>query len=439
MKYNHYYPLFIIFSISLSAITCAETLINAAASAQRIILLINQDKKHQAYLSAQSDLFEFEGEPEFDYAFGLAAQATKHYHQAIFAFERVVKIQPKFLQARYALAISYFAAGNINASEYEFQQLKAMAPKDRSGLIAKYLQAINSQKNSSQGHWQHSMKLGFGVDNNANSGIDAEVVDIPHLGPIQLFDSSQVIDDYFLNTQWQSAYLKPLNLNRSWYVVGQVKHSAYQRFEEMSRTYTDVIAGWQMRDKKLKYHINSFYRPLWLDNNKYLDYMGISADISFRQQENHDLGVTGTFAMLNYQQDDLDKNQFMLGFWYQITASKLSHRLTLNLGKEEADNDIFQHLSRSFWGVSYRAVMQVSKQRNVNFQIDFTESDYDKAHPLFLTEQEDTLWKVATDYQHSINKEWSWLVKISYSQNNSSLVLYDYDRTLISTAILYQF
>ena len=43
----------------------------------------------EAYLLAQSGLFDYEGQPNFDFAYGLAALESGRPDEAVFAFERI--------------------------------------------------------------------------------------------------------------------------------------------------------------------------------------------------------------------------------------------------------------------------------------------------------------------------------------------------------------
>jgi hypothetical protein len=51
--------------------------------------LIEMGRYQEAYLLAQSGLFEHEGQPNFDFAYGLAALESGRPDEAVFAFERI--------------------------------------------------------------------------------------------------------------------------------------------------------------------------------------------------------------------------------------------------------------------------------------------------------------------------------------------------------------
>ena len=57
-------------------------------------MLISQGQFQQAYALGQQNLFDLEGEAEFDFLFGLAALETGKPDEAVFAFERIAYVYP---------------------------------------------------------------------------------------------------------------------------------------------------------------------------------------------------------------------------------------------------------------------------------------------------------------------------------------------------------
>jgi len=411
---------------------------------EKIMLLIEQQQSEQAYQFALANAFEHEGLIEFDYALGLAAQASRHFNQAVFAFERVVKSQPLRLLPRYALATSYFSAGNLVAAQLEFEQIKAVAEPKQFPNINNYLHAINKALNRSAAQWENFLDLGVGFDSNANSGIDDEVIFVPLLGQVSLFDSSQTLDDNFLQVQLQSNYIKPLNLNSHWYALGKIRYADYQDNPEMSRLFADFLTGYQRKINKNTFTINGFYRPMWLGSswstdNKYLDYYGLTAGVAHSLYKNSDYGLDLTYAQLDYEQKDLNRSQLLANLWYRTNFEIFSSKITLSLGQEAADDTQFKHLGRDFLGASYQISKQLNNDILLKGQLDYIYSDYQADHPLFAEQRVDSTFRASIDYQQYFAENWSWLVKAIYIDNQSELVIYDYQRTVISTAVRYQF
>ena len=428
--------------VLLSSFIAPACLAGLPDDVNKILELLNQKQYSGAFQFASDKLPEYEGEPDFDYAYGLAAQAAKKYHQAVFSFERVVKSKPEWVKARYALAASYYASGNLAAAKREFVFIKQLAQNEQYPLVNEYLAKIEQQQNQSSGHWQHQLRLGIGLDDNANSGIEDELIDTPVFGPITVFDSSQPIDDQFVLSQWQSIYSKPVNLNTRWYVLAGIRNSHYNEHSEMDRNYLDLFAGWQSRWRNINYQINGFYRPIWLDGEHYLTYYGAQGELDYDLKNNLTIGANLSLGEIDYQlhsQKDGDKLQWLMAIWLEKQVGKTISRMTLHAGDESVDKSAFDYLSRDYFGVQYRLSYLVTPQVKLSATLDYGRSDYQADHPLFLIKREDTLKKLAAELHYQYDKSWAGLFKLSYMENDSELALYQYDRTLAWFAVQYQF
>ena len=407
-----------------------------------IVAFINNKQYQEAYDLAVKKLSAHEGEPSFDYVFGLAAQANKAYHQAVFSFERVVKNKPFWLKARYALAASYFASGNIAAAKKEFSAINQLDKQQQFPLVGDYLAKIKQKQNQSRGNWQHQVRLGFGHDDNANSGIEDELIDTPVFGVITVFESSQPVEDQFVLSQWQSIYSNPVNLNSRWYALAGIRNSHYIDQSEMDRNYLDLLMGWQSRWQDINYQVNGFYRPIWLDGEHYLSYYGVQAELDYKLKSKLVVGGNITLGQIDYQhsiQQNTDKFQWLAAIWLEKPLANTISRLTFHAGEESSDKRMFDYLSRDYYGVQYRLSYLLAPKLKISGVVDYGRSDYQADHPLFLTAREDTLQKVAFDLQYQYDKSWSGLFKLSYMDNESELALYEYERTLAWFAVQYQF
>ncbi|WDE06096.1 DUF560 domain-containing protein [Thalassomonas viridans] len=409
-----------------------------SAPGNKILALLKQKKNQQAYQLALRHQSEHEGDTAFDFAFALAAQSMREHHRAIFALERVLYDYPQWLEARYALAGSYFASGNLGAAETEFKQLATQDKQGQYPDIAKFLDLIQKRRKNTTGSWHSQLQLGLGYDDNANSGINDEFVDIPSLGQIQLFDTSLAQEDYFIQTQAQASYALPLNQQHKVYALGKFSYADYQDNPEMTRLYGDVSFGWQGKLNQVKSNLTLFYRPFWLDHSHYLDYWGASASASY-QLNKHEFGASLILAQQTFDDGDLDKKQALLNFWYQISVLGVSDRLTLTLGKEEAEDSDFEYLGRDLWGLGYQAQAYLGSNIRVTAKVNYIRSDYQGIHPLFDDVRDDSLWSAELSYQQLFARRWHWLLKANYLDNKSNFVLYQYDRTVVSSAIRYDF
>ena len=95
---------------------------------ETIKTLYAQGQFEQAYELGRAAEFNWEGDPEFDFNYGLAAIESGHYEDAIFALERVVFLRPDILRLRLELARAHFLNENFVAARAEFQRVLDRSP-----------------------------------------------------------------------------------------------------------------------------------------------------------------------------------------------------------------------------------------------------------------------------------------------------------------------
>ena len=103
-----------------------------AADDYNLELLISLFEKNsvQAYSYAAEHLSEQEGDPQFDYYYGVAAIDAGHASQGVFALERVLLLYPDEHAARLELARGYFIHEEYARSRQEFETVMQLNPPD---------------------------------------------------------------------------------------------------------------------------------------------------------------------------------------------------------------------------------------------------------------------------------------------------------------------
>lgn len=127
MKCMHFRPWALCWLLFFSSMALASS----SASLDKLEVLIRQQDHAAAWQLAQQLMPEQEGEPRFDYLFGLAARSAGQLHQAVFALERALLSQPQSSDIRLALAVSYYDLGNLPAAEREITLLEKTTLPDR--------------------------------------------------------------------------------------------------------------------------------------------------------------------------------------------------------------------------------------------------------------------------------------------------------------------
>lgn len=146
--------------------------------------LNNQQRFQEAYELGRQLVAEEAGDPNFDMAFGIAAQRSGAYDHALFAFERVLMFDSKAPAPRFELARTYFMLGNLNVARRHFNQLLDATPQLPAAAMKRvqwYMAAINAReagKNVALSDGVAHLYLGarFGFDSNPNNMTKKDVL-----------------------------------------------------------------------------------------------------------------------------------------------------------------------------------------------------------------------------------------------------------------------
>lgn len=157
--------------------------------------LNNARQYQQAYDLGLDNLEEWEGDPQFDFAYGLAALESGEPNEAVFALKRVSATAPSGVlrdRARLGLARAYFVTNNLTAAENLFNTVLATNPPDnvRKNIEA-FLQLIEARRNQQSPTFNWTVASAVGQDGNINSATSNGFIDTPLIGQIELDPNGQ--------------------------------------------------------------------------------------------------------------------------------------------------------------------------------------------------------------------------------------------------------
>jgi tetratricopeptide (TPR) repeat protein len=181
--------------------------------------LVTQEQYQQAFALGQENLNEWEGDPDFDYIFGLAALESGDANDSFFALEKVAATATDSglrALARLELARAYFVTNNLTAPEKLFNAVLATNPPPNvQQNIQFFLQLIAARQNAQTPTLNWTVSPVIGSDSNANSATSNGLIDTPLIGQIELDPAGQETEDNFSNTTLTMAYQYPFTRDRS--------------------------------------------------------------------------------------------------------------------------------------------------------------------------------------------------------------------------------
>ncbi len=134
-------------------------------------------RAQQAYDLALIDLEEGEGDPAFDFYYGVAAIDSGHLNEGVFALERVLLVQPGHLRARLELARGYFLLREDSRAQQEFKAVLAQNPSENvRANVQRFMDAIRLREGRYRPTSSAFVEAGFGHDTNVSSSTEGDVV-----------------------------------------------------------------------------------------------------------------------------------------------------------------------------------------------------------------------------------------------------------------------
>ena len=401
-------------------------------------------QRQQAYDYAVQYLKQMEGDPYFDYLYGVSAIDTGHASQGVFALERVLFAFPNDHVARLELARGYFILEEYARSRQEFEiVLKTQPPEAVQQTAQLFIDKIRLQearyKTTSNGY----VELTMGTDSNVNSGVDQDELTII----TNLSTDSLGQNDVFTNLSASWQMTQPIA--PGWLVNGAItgslrKNSDLNQFDNMTAT---LQAGITRLYKDSRYKAEIISQQYNLDGNTYRKLNGLNLGWHYAITQKSNLTTSIQYAVLDYP-DLAVKNSDLtsLSLSYSHTfASALTPTVfaSINIGAESASEDLIAAQSvteRDISGLRAGVMLGLSDKTALQLAGTIQTSEYADRHPLNLSAiREDDHISADLNLLWLFERDWRLDTKVSYSDNQSNVEIFRYKRTQFSLNLNYAF
>lgn len=321
--------------LSLFAITAQAANIDAA-----ILEQLRLGQPQAAWVLAQEGLPEHAGDPDFDFAAGLAALAAGQPQHAVMALERVLLTQPSQHRARLELARAYFQLGDFAAARREFQAVEQIGPPANvRQRVDAFLNEIEQRENDTRSQLTGYLEVRPGWDSNVASATTDNSLDIPALGTVTLSDANTAHSDRFLDKNAGITLLRPLSKQRAVFADLAYRDRENIQTQAYDTRSIGLSAGMAWTQDADRVRLPVQMQVLYLANSVYrrMATLGLewSRDLSPRNQ----LLAFGQLGTIRYADDKtLDVNLLLGGAGWNHRAAQLPLLFTSSvyLGDESA-------------------------------------------------------------------------------------------------------
>ena len=419
---------------------------------QTLQYLFNSQQRQAAYEYARQHLPSMEGNPYFDYLYGVAAIDTGHASEGVFALDRVLFAFPQDHVARLELARGYFILEEYSRARQEFETvLRADPPQSVRDTTQVFLDRIRLRearyKTTSRGY----LELGLGSDSNVNSGATVDDLSFPLLGLVpSSTDDSVAQNDSFsrLVGAWQIThpFAPGWMINSS--LTGELKSN--QDYDQFDTSTATLQLGVTRLDRHSRYKATLVSQQYRLDANEYRSMAGANLEWRYALGQKTHITSMLQYAALDYP-DFPVKNASLANLvlaWEHVFAARLAPTLftSLQFGQETAENDqlsgALANTERDILGVRLGLVLSFSPKLALQTALGLQSSEYAAPQTFDLFNdaiREDDYSSADINLLWLINKKWRLDTRLSHAENTSNVQIYKYDRTMFSLNLNYAF
>jgi tetratricopeptide (TPR) repeat protein len=446
---NSHQPLLLVFVLCL----CIGQQAFAAAqdpAIEQLNQLVAANRYEDAYNVSKEMMKEHEGEPEFDFLFGLSALETGRPNEAVFALERITYSYPDQMRVKLELARAFFQLNNYQASRELFNEVLGTNPTDNvKANIKVFLNQITERENDIAGSFDFFVSANLGSDSNINSATSLGVVAIPGIGNVTLSSNGTSINDNFNELGAGVAYNKPFSKTSGLTLTGNLnRHDNFSSNDfdidvfAADATYFDINGNIRM-SYGLKGQLVNLNGERFQDSSSLLVSMTRSPGDGWTQS------LTGAYTLVRYD-DGLNKNaslrdvnQALVSGALGKAVGKFNHTVSIYYGDEHAVNSAGENNAQQFYGVAFAEQYQLDSKNVPYFRIAYHHSENKKEDAIFSLVEN----TVRSDNALNASLGWVWLMNtnvnitsdVTYTNNDSNLALYKYDRLKFQTGVRYQF
>lgn len=412
--------------------------------------LLDAGQAQQAYDLLKPMEDDEAGNPAFDYLLGLAALDSGRNTEAIFALQRVVDQDPNHGPARAELGRALMRANETDAARRELEIVKKQDPPDGvRRVMESYLAAIDQYHGAYRTSFARYVTTGLGFDTNVNNATDRGAVTAsPAAGGLvfALANDSRELD----STKWDIgagfSFTSPLQPDLR--LVGGIdfNYSIALRDSDFTTTHARGHTGFQLTRDQNQY-------SLIVQGEKYfVDGPGISnsdrqlgaAVLQWRHiyNDNTQVSLFGQAALIRYPEQQVrNVNRYSGGVGVahampQMAGSPVIFASAFG-GVENSQNDrartslacgCGKHFDREFFGVRIGGRRLLGPRGSLFGSVTYQASDYNADDPIFGSRRDDDFFDVNIGYRYRFDGNWSLTPHLSYTNNDSNIIVNDFDR-----------
>jgi outer membrane protein len=413
---------------------------------QQAQALLQQNQGQAAFNLLEPSEVVRAGDPDFDLAMGLAANATAQYMRAIFALERVLSVQPANTRARAELGRALLAVGDTVGARKQLNETKALeADPEMVVAIDRVLFAIDRTEAVHESSVRGYIEAGLGHDTNANSAPADPNVPVPAFGGLVfVLDPSSVKTASGFGSVG-AGLMGRYVIDPRWSATGNLNATARRypaQLDSLGSERVNALTGVTYREER-----NELTMALNLDVAR------LNKALSRRQaglvgEWNHHLNqyqqVSTYFQAFRLTLPDgqsaRDAKRYLLGANYAHTLrNDLVAYGGAYAGTERVDRDDLPHLGHRFYGLRMGLQKPVAENLVAFGSASYEHRWYGGVETTFLVSRLDDQFNLNLGLHWVPEPFWRVTPQLSYSRAKSNIIINDFDKRVLSVTARREF
>ena len=408
--------------------------------------LIQAGRYEEAYVLAQSGLFDYEGETNFDFAYGLAALESGRPDEAVFAFERVAFNNPNQQRVKLELARAYFLSENYAASATLFNEVLASnpTPNVRNNVEA-FLILIEQAQSANRSVLTFDVGYNTGYDTNINSATELGVIDTP-IGDVILSQGGQQINNHYREFVGNVRYVRPIDNNSNFAVQGNYRNRNNLDSDQFDLDIGFVQFGYNHGlNQRLRYNHALRVQSVRLDSSSFQKSYTLLNTVRRIGDNGWSQSLTGAYTGVRYANGS-NQNASLRDINQVLASGVVSKGTNRNLisgslyyGVDRILREVAKNNATTFYGIAVSDQMLVFPEHLAYVRASYQENKHQARDPIFVVERRNDLFSLSLGWIWQPVRRLSVTADYTFTDNESNIALYTYDRRRFQAGVSLQF
>ena len=431
-----------------------------AAPADDVQSLLSQGKDREAYDVGRASPDAL-GTPLFDFYFGIAALNAGVPGEGVLALERYLLQFPDNRSAQFQVARGYYILGEDERARQEFSSLVATATGTELATINQFLDAIRARESRYKPSASAFVELGFGRDNNINSGIaSGQVAGLPAGIVVAPGQAGERQSDTFGTASAGVQGVYPVAPGVSVHGGGQIsgRYNLRANSDVFNQAQFALQGGVSVLQGRNLFRLGTDLSQVAVGSQLYLNLTTVVGEWQYQNDQFNRFGLALQYSDQAYKNigvfldaaktirvsSGADVRDSALS---NLTASwnrTLVHpwnpelNLAVNVGNDRNRKDR-PDLSRAIFGGRISATLRPVPKWSFGAGLSYQNSRYQREFGPGLPTRNDDFLSLDAQASYSIDRNWQLRAEYQHLEQKSTIGFYTYSRNQLALKLRYDF